>query len=179
MTDSSDRTNDRPDEKLIAVHEAAHAVVQYRAAGFVGGDVTIVENEYSKGSAKDYISEDCCPEHIEGKILSCYAGCHAMRLLGFAATYEDHCWSDDDIAVELLDMFAWRAREAELRQRSLDLVRRHWAEILAVTEELVRWKTLEQTEVEIIIDIAAGDAEAVEALPRYRALIANSGYRRA
>jgi len=50
----------------------------------------------------------------------------------------------------------WEAREQELRNRSLALTERHWSEIAAVAEELLRIEVLHETEVEILADVAAG-----------------------
>jgi ATP-dependent Zn protease len=71
--------------RLTAYHEAAHAVVNYRAAGFVGGYVSIVprqkENVLRLGVASDAWSDIFNSEHMEAKIVSLYAGGHAQRIL--------------------------------------------------------------------------------------------------
>ncbi len=51
-------------------------------------------------------------------------------------------------------------REQELRDRSLELTQRHWPEIVAVGDELLRVQLLDGDEVEIIADRAAGDPDA-------------------
>ncbi len=158
--------------KITAYHEAAHAVVQYRTSGFVGGDVTIVPRADATGiiggSAADDWSDSFSPEHMEATILSCYAGGHAQREVEPLCGAEG-CDKDDAQADEQLRWFGWQDREQELRERSLVLTRKHWAEIEAVADELLRHKVLDYVEVETICDAAAGDAEANIGLAQYRA----------
>ena len=51
--------------KVTAYHEAAHAVVLYRTAGHLGGDVSIVrrriEGGYQLGNANEYWSDSFNP----------------------------------------------------------------------------------------------------------------------
>ena len=66
-------------------------------------------------------------------------------------------WSDDD------DEYAGYAEQRVL-------VERHWREIVAVAKELLRVQTLDDSEVEIIADVAAGThGVEPEDLSRYRA----------
>jgi hypothetical protein len=141
---------------VTAHHEAAHAVVLYRVSGFAGGHITIVPNpdEGILGTASDGISDSFNDEHSVGQIVSCYAGGHSDRKLGFF--HEEQCVLDEEIATDQLRSWGWQEREAELREQSRVLVDRHWPEIVAVAEELLRVKTLDDTEVEIIADAAAG-----------------------
>jgi hypothetical protein len=55
------------------------------------------------------------------------------------------------------------------------LVERHWAEIVAVAEELIVAKTLDDTEIETIADMAAGDLTAADDLRLYRAILLQKG----
>lgn len=161
--------------KLVktAYHEAAHAIVLYRTAGHVGGHVTIVpcqeENWIALGAACDLISDSLSPEDMEAWILSCYAGGHAQRELepGWGT---EGCGRDDALADEQLRRHGWEDREQQLREQSLALTRKHWSEIVAVADELLRLRVLDETEVEIISDAAAGDPDALLDLARYRAL---------
>jgi hypothetical protein len=52
-------------------------------------------------------------------------------------------------------------------------VEQHWTEIVAVAEELLRVRILDDTEVEIIADRAAGDLDAD--LEQYRWLKSGGG----
>ena len=146
-------------DEVTAAHEAAHAVINYRSAGFAGGPISIVRREGTMGTSSDGVSDSFNAEHIEARILSCYAGGHAQREVA-PEVADGGRWGDDDIAAALLVERAWEAREQELRDRSLVLVRQHWQEIVAVAEELARLRVLNDTEIEIIADRAAGDADA-------------------
>jgi hypothetical protein len=124
------------------------------------------------GLADDYISDSTSAEHMEGRVLSCYAGGHAQRMLD-PSSGTDGCDQDDDLAADVLVAWGWEQREPELRARALDLVQRHWAEVIAVAEELLTVELLDDTEVEILADAAAGDpnlADVAGALARYRML---------
>jgi hypothetical protein len=134
-------------------------VVLYRTAGHAGGPISIVPKPSTLGDAQDLISDSFNPDHVEGAILSCYAGGHAHRLIDPGAGAEG-CETDDADAEERLDANGWEQWELDLRERSLALTRRHWDEIVAVATELLRVRVLEATEVEIIADAAAGDPDA-------------------
>jgi hypothetical protein len=157
-------------ERCTAHHEAAHAVVQYRTADHVGGHVTIVPRQQEGwirlGCAFDCWSDSFNSEHMEASILSLYAGGHAQRELD-PAYGSQGCGSDEEQAAELLRLHGWEHREQELRERSLALTRQHWAEIVAVADELLRVRVLDDTEAEIICDAVAGDRDAD--LAQYRA----------
>ena len=155
--------------KITAYHEAAHAVVQYRASGYAGGVATIIRRDTTLGSVSNDWSDSLNPEHMEARILSCYAGGHAQRELD-STTGADGCDQDDEQADEQLRLHGWQDREQELRERSLALTREHWVEIVAVADELLCHKVLDDTEVEAICDAAAGDAEASLHLAQYRKL---------
>ena len=143
---------------VTAHHEAAHAVVNYRACGHAGGAISIVadSSKVCLGFALDAVSDSFNAEHLEARILSCYAGGHAQRRLD-PRTGADGCDADDDIAAELL------------RERSADLVSEYWAQIVAVAKELLQTHVLDDAEVETIADIVMGEATS-EDLARYRLL---------
>jgi hypothetical protein len=164
-------TTKASDLRTTAHHEAAHAVVLYRTTGSAGGTVSIMPNveEGEAGSAMDYTSDRGHPADVEGMILRAYAGGHAQRMIA-AASGDTGCGSDDEQAADLLRLQGWEHREQELRDRSLALVRQHWTEIVAVAEELLRVEVLDETEVEILADGAAGDPTARMDLERYRVL---------
>jgi hypothetical protein len=157
--------------RITAYHEAAHAVVNYRTAGFVGGHVSTVPcpEEHTLGQADDAWSDSCNPEHMEARILSCYAGGHAQRTLE-PTSGASGCDTDEEIAEEQLRLYGWEHREQELRERSLALTRQRWAEIVAVADQLLRVRVLDDSEVEMICDAVAGDPNAHAHLELYRAL---------
>jgi hypothetical protein len=150
--------------RVIAFHQTAHAIVNYRAARYVGGAISILPrpDEGILGTAEDGESDSFNADDMVSRVLSCYAGGHAQRILD-PHNGEEGCGEDDEIAAQLLAKCGWQRREQELRQRSLELVQQHWGEIILVAEELLRAKTLDDEEVAILADAAADLAE-------YRAL---------
>lgn len=142
-------------DAIVAVHEAAHAVVQYRVTGSAGGAISIVPKGEALGTASDCISDSLSVGDMEGRILSLYAGGHAQRIVD-RSEGDNGCDSDDEIAAQLLHQFGWSDREQELRDRALELVRRHWPEVAAVSDELQAVRVLDATEIEILTDVAAG-----------------------
>ena len=153
----------------IAHHEAAHAVVYYRAAGFVGGHTTIAPNAELGylGAADDGWGNSIDAMHMEARVLSCYAGAHADQRLGAYAPQQ--CEEDEASAADLLRRYGWESREQELRDRSRALVEQHWREIVAVAGELLQHLTLDDVEVELIADVAAGLEDDATIVEQYRA----------
>jgi hypothetical protein len=157
--------------RAAAYHQTAQAIVNYRAAGHAGGVISIARRRDGDilGST-DGISDSFTAKELEARVLSCYAGGHAQRLVD-PGTGESGCDQDDEIAAQLLAEFGWQQWEQELRRRSLELVQRHWGEIIAVAEELLRAETLDDEEVEILADAAGGERpDGAAALAEYRAL---------
>lgn len=143
-----------------AYHEAAHAVILYRTTGHAHGErVTIVPDEDSHGHAAGELSDSFSAEDMEGRILSLYAGGHAQRETD-PGEGDDGCAADDAQAEDVMREWGWEDREQEFREKALVLVRRHWSEIQAVADELLRVGTLVACEVEILADQAAGDPDA-------------------
>jgi hypothetical protein len=94
--------------------------------------------------------------------------------LGFVRGFR--CEHDEAVAAEALRWHGWEEQEAALREQSRALVEAHWAEIVAVAEELLRVNALEDAEAELIADLAAGSPDVTAAdLERYRALRDASG----
>jgi hypothetical protein len=144
--------------KLTAIHEAAHAVVLYRTAGFADC-LKLAPSDDNLGAAIDTgLINSACAEDREARIVSCYAGGHAQRRAD-PASGTDGCDVDEEIAADLLRQWGWHwgwsEREQELRQRSADLVEERWVEIQAVAVELLQRQTLDATEVELIADAAS------------------------
>jgi hypothetical protein len=168
--------------EYTAHHEAAHTVVQYRLTGSADY-VTIIpavtttargEEIRSLGSSGDVGSDSMSADDMEGRIVSCYAGGYAQRRCD-PRLADEGCDVDDEIAAEFLREWGWESREQEFRDRSCALVEQHWPEIVAVATELVHRQTLDETEVELVADAAAGIAEFLYGdletdLAHYRAL---------
>ena len=167
--------NARPDAdalNMTAHHEAAHAVVLYRARGFLCGSVTIVPDVAGRflGAVWDEDNVDSSDvAQMEARVVSSYAGAEASRKLGCYDAWE--CSHDEECAAWARRIGGVQRSEPELRQQAKLLVEQHWGEIVAVAHELLRMRTLDDTEVEIIADLAAGVPDvAPEDLARYRAL---------
>jgi hypothetical protein len=153
-----------------AIHEAAHAVVLYRTTGSANGYTTIIPGSGNLGAAGGSCSDSFSSEHMQGEILSCYAGGAAQRRHD-PMTCDDGCEVDDELAAQYLAAQGWSGREQEFRAQAEALVVQHWADICAVADELLRASRLDSTEVEIIVDESAHGAEAVQAaLVPYRLL---------
>lgn len=147
-------------ERIVAVHEAAHAVVLYRLLGHACGSLSIVTRDGRVGAwSDDGLSDSTREEDMRAHILSCYAGGHAQRLAD-PATGADGCGVDEDLAHQYMARFGWIDQEDELRAESLRLVQEYWTEIEAVASDLERLKVLDGTEVELIADAAGGDPDA-------------------
>jgi hypothetical protein len=152
-----------------ALHEAAHAVIQYRASGFVGGSASIIPNPSTGtlGHVEDYQSDSTSEEDLRARILSCYAGGHADRMNG--CFNQGQLESDEDAAAECIRWLGWEDRQEELRGESCRLVEKHWPEIALVATELLKHERLNEEEIEIILEIFDGNATD-EDLMNYRAL---------
>jgi hypothetical protein len=153
-----------------AIHEAAHAVILYRTTGTANGYTTIIPGLGILGAAGDSCSDSFSSEHMQGEILSCYAGGAAQRRHD-STTCDDGCEIDDELAAQYLAEQGWADREQEFREQAEALVAQHWVDICAVANELLKTSRLDSTEVEIIVDESAHGAEAVQAaLVQYRLL---------
>ena len=110
---------------------------------------------------------------MAARVLSYFAGAHADRKIGVMTPgtasgmrkQRQNCCASG----------AGRPAKAELREQSRLLVERHWAEIVAVAEELIVAKTLDDTEIETIADMAAVDCTAADDLRLYRAILLQKG----
>jgi len=105
-------------DETTAIHEAAHAVINYRCAGFAGGPISIGKGDGVLGSSSDFVSDSFNADHIEARILSCYAGGHAQREI-HPGEGDAGCEIDGGIAAGLLAEWSWEARERDLRDLSL------------------------------------------------------------
>lgn len=158
-----------------AHHEAAHAVIQYRVSGSAGGSATIVPNYEAGtlGAVSDFITDSGSSEDARARILSCYAGGYADVING--CYHPGHCGIDYAEADALLREWGWTSHENALREETRILVERHWKEIVAVATELFQRKQLDETEIEIIADLAAGTPDVSQRdLDLYRALVSAS-----
>src|SRR5581483_3740140 len=148
-----------------ALDEAAHAVVMYRAVGVTGG-VSIAPHEQILGHVSDHLSDSTAPVDLESRVLCCYAGGCSQRRFAMRPNSED-CEVDDEIAEDLLRTLGAESREGEFRSRAKTMVDQYWPQIVAVTTQLWERGVLDGSEVQIICDQAAGDADA-DALDAYR-----------
>ena len=164
--------SDETDQERLrtACHEAAHSVIQYRTSGFVGGTTTIKPSATGiLGASHDAVSDSFSSNHARCRILSCYAGGHSDRKLG--GYHPLACEQDDDIAEELLREWGWTKLKPQFIEESAALVERHWTEIYAVAEELLKTETLDDSELQIVADIAANTPDvSLNDLVLYRAL---------
>jgi hypothetical protein len=111
---------------------------------------------------------------MEALILSCYAGGCAQRRCD-PGEGERGCEADDALAADVMRQNGWEHREPEFRQRARTLVERHWSEIVAVAERLVKVLALDHVEVGLIADAAVGKAAFIfgdleKDLAQYRAI---------
>ena len=157
--------------KNTALHEAAHAVVQYRASGNFVGLISVIPDQQAGtlGHVTDYYTDSTCEDDLRCRILSCYAGGHADRRTdGYIA---EACSQDDEGAAECLRILGIENEESIMRAESGRLVEIHWKEIEAVADELLERKTLDETELMLIVEIAAGsDETTADHLANYRKL---------
>ncbi|MCD0462177.1 hypothetical protein [Roseiconus lacunae] len=153
----------------IAHHEAAHAVIMYRVAGFTGGHIAILQNDARGrlGIAADSVSDSENAEHLAAVVLSCYAGGIAQRKCD-PKEGTNGCEIDDQVARKCLGWLGELNLEPYYRDQAAVLVEKHWSEISAVAEQLRDRKILDETEVGTISDAVAGDPELWGLLERYR-----------
>ena len=83
-----------------ALHEAAHAVVQFRVTGDFCGEVSIVPGNGNLGFVTDYSTDSSSPEDLQARVLSCFAGGEADRLIG--CFNEQAVAGDEEAASECL-----------------------------------------------------------------------------
>ncbi len=122
-----------------------------------------------------FASENGCVDsfnesHVEGHLLSLYAGGDAQRQLD-PAHGDSGCESDEEQARVWLGRMGWLHREMEFRERARAMVVEHWTEIAAVAAELLAREVLDETEVESIADATVGDPDAAADLEMYRMLL--------
>jgi hypothetical protein len=113
-------------------------------------------------------------DEISNYIVDCYAGFAAQ--VYFAPDCEQDAIEqredDDELARPWLSHLPGSPTEIEavLREEAAQLVVAEWKAIEAMAEELLRFKTLDATEVEMLVDIVHGE-EAREGLEHYRCMI--------
>src|SRR5262245_57411054 len=155
-----------PNEYVKAIHEAAHAVVQYRTRGFVAGPVSIIADEQSLGRAtQDRSISSAHADEIDAGVLTAYAAALAQERVDPHFEREAAAWADDDAALGLLrllklaDEMQVQARAAALRERARELVTMHWTEIKAVATDLVTYGILHADEVQMLADVATAERD--------------------
>ncbi|MBI5443874.1 MAG: hypothetical protein HY900_22030 [Deltaproteobacteria bacterium] len=155
--------------RLVAFHEAAHAVADLKA-GFCPWGATILPHEHAAGSSGSVYGFDGTQGEEDGRgwIISLLAGYVASLVAGEEPEQARLAASSDferaEEAIRILghgDISSWTAR-------AQSFVREHWQAITAVAEELLLHKTLDDGELDLIVSAAEGDPSAD--VSRYRAL---------
>ena len=166
--------------RSVAIHEAAHAVAFHRA-GFDPYRVTIVpdHDRGTEGTASQLdgprlfrnAAGELCQDLVDSRALI------VSLLAGLAANLEDGepedraaigAGSDVEDARHYLQRWGLEWSFEDAMRAAHESVRKEWPVIEAVAAELLERETLDDTEVELVILIADGDADAVAALAGYR-----------
>ncbi|MEZ4330440.1 MAG: hypothetical protein R3F35_01705 [Myxococcota bacterium] len=166
------------DRHITAIHEAGHAVSEYHHRDSAPR-LSIVPNA-ARGTAGGALSEEPNPhdkEAVVAHVVDLFAGfaAHVHFAPDDAERARDGAESDDATAARWLELLHDDEREravAEeaLRQRAGQLIATRWAAVLRVATDLVRFETLDPTEVELLIEIEDGSATAID-LERVRCMI--------
>jgi len=158
-----------------AYHEAGHAIADVRFE-CICDRVTIVQ---------------CQEDGTLGRERSVYGGDAEHRLIaclaGYAAEIEHDPRSEPQAKLGATDDFD-KARGclrelgvkcllAPWHKKTRQFVRDNWRAIDMVARDLVEVKTLDGYEVELIVNIADGEPDAIEALANHRLMIGHSGTR--
>jgi hypothetical protein len=177
----------QPDLVAIAFHESAHAVVCYRLRPETPSNgISIIPrgstlgHAGSEGFASIFQGKRADGQNVEMPILSdvdaeiqeSFAGYYASLLAGEPRNAARIGASGDLDMVDTLLRYTNTAR-AVLRKRAERIVQREWKAISAVALEVLKHRSLDQTEVELIVDMADGEAPP-DALKRYRYLKASA-----
>lgn len=166
-----------------AHHEAAHAVASYRlrpnaerpSTSIIPNEDTlgrhVSENEFDSGLRRDAQTGELYVDHreIEGVIIELLAGYFGGVRAGCPIPREKlGARSDDERAADLLKRVG--GKRATFRKRAARFVQHEWKAISAVARELLKRETLDDMELELIVDLLGRPAETRAALERYRAL---------
>lgn len=167
------------DRRSVAMHEAAHAVADFRA-GFNLGPATIARDPERRtlgtaggGGPTSYTNaageEVYHLEDWRAHVVSLLAGLAAETADGAdTEPAERGAASDSERAREAIERWGLEWTFADARRAAGEFVRREWSAIEAVAAELLEHETLDAEEVELVILAADGDADAPAALAAYR-----------
>lgn len=167
----------RETEQHVAYHEVGHFVVG-RAFGFdCDFHVTIVPHGDAVGQVVGQypLGDTFDDADVEAVIVILYAGYTAqVRFDPSSCEWARGTAADDDErAQEFIRLLSSGEDPADVEQRlrcrSAELVAEHWTSIEALAAELLKEKTLDDYEAQLIVDIACGRAKSVE-LENYRLL---------
>jgi ATP-dependent Zn protease len=149
-------------DQSVAVHEAAHFVIGFVLATGMKHSVTIEPAGDIEGEASGEfpnVPDDGAVEFLAGLIAQRRVDPHVDPSVAH----------DDEVqAAELLQLGTLSVKSA--RERAEHLVSPHWSDIKVLAEELVRHRTLDGEEAELIIEAARGDRDPRQALTALRAL---------
>ena len=164
---TSNRDHEALKRRAVAIHEAAHSVVFYRASGEWPMPVTIEPDPARRSLGASNNTSDSFDEKAQEElVLSLYAGGHAARRLD-PSCGDEGCASDEAKAEGVLSYWGWESRESEFRDRSRALVDEFWDQIMAVGDQLLIDATLTAVEVYFIVEQVAGNTEEPD-LETYR-----------
>ncbi|MBK8994617.1 MAG: hypothetical protein IPM35_02550 [Myxococcales bacterium] len=149
-------------ESKTAFHEAGHAVADCRL-GFVCGIVSIEPRPGTRGHAV-HLSEDGSDDDLIIALLAGYAA--AVRAGGDPVQEKEGAWSDFERASEILERTG-RTDLAPHLARAETFVRDNWSAIERVAAELIEWRTIEGQELEVVLEVADGNATDAD-LARFR-----------
>jgi len=161
-------------EHLTAIHEAGHAVVALRTYGQdIDGESVSINPNLTHGRLGKSSSLAASYGDVEGYVLSLLAGYVAQRrTFGGEAEASEGARDDFEKVKEYLPFTGMN--KAKAIEKTEELVSKHWREIEAVAEELIKHRELDAVEVSLIADMTVGqDAEGMPVtvvdLEEYRA----------
>lgn len=159
----------RPSIEGIAHQEAGHFVVG-KAVGRQPSDLSIVRDGDTLGQVdgvEDFYDDEAPGVVVLNRkrtracIVGLYAGAEAQLRFGEkAALVRRTAGSDDAEADRILRSLSQPSRQAReekrLRRQAARLVKKHWREIVAVANELLKYRRLEFVHAELVMEIASG-----------------------
>jgi len=153
------------DDLTTAIHEAGHAVAFYRLFGDswrIGHTVSIKPEDGTAGhhAAEDLSfdgDDELTPDQrqmFENEAIYACAGYAAVVAAGYPEDEaENGCWSDFESAEKCSDKPL-----DEIKREAVLLMQNNTQAVNRIVEELLKRKSLEFDEVEILIDVADGSA---------------------
>lgn len=158
-------------ERETAFHEAGHAVADCRF-GFVCGVVSIEPRPGlgTRGHATCLYEHEGTDDDVILALLAGYAA--AVRSGEDSDDAKEGASSDFERALEILAR-SERTELASHLERAEAFVRDNWTAIERVAVELIEWRTIDGQELEVVLDVADGNATDAD-LARFR-MMSRSG----